>query len=254
MKNYSNIFRTMAALLLTGAVFSACTPDEEVLVKRTYSMTIDATQGYNDATKGVGADGGFTWVAGETISVSNRSRTNDITSSITVTEDIHEGKAKLSGTINGTIGVGDILRLERGREDFNAQRGDLLTIRDKAHCDVEVGSISDNNINIIGSTHTFVNEQAIVKFTFKNSSNQDLNISSLTITGAGERTISINMASANSTAYVALPGGVTFTGITATAIEDANEVNYSCTINNGDGATLTNGHIYNIMVGMTQAK
>lgn len=251
MKNYSNIFRTMAALLLTGAAFSACTPDEETIANRTYTMTINATQGYNDATKDLSLNpetGNIisTWNVSDEIKVKHG---DDYLEGVLNPYSINGHSANLSGEVkcDDIISVDDNLILERGEQNFTSQNGTLESIAahcDFATCSVRVESI-DNADNKINCTQgIFVNQQAIVKFTFKNGNN-DLSIKELTING-----ITMTISPATNTPYVALPAGdYSSKIINATGADDNT---YRCTIDGS--ATLAIGQVYHIEVGMTQAK
>lgn len=238
MKNYSNIFRTMAALLLTGAVFSACTPDEDMLVKRTYTLTIDATQGYNDATKGLTpSDNNIvaTWDEGETVIVKN----NDNDSIGYLTAASSGQRTTLSGEITDAITEGTSLHLVRGKQNFTSQDGTLGSIAthcDKATCVVTVTEI--NGTTVSGTHANFENQQAIVYFDFKKEGG-DLSVKSLSI-----GVYSIDLGTPSTSAIIALPGSAFNSTITATE-NVAASTEYSCT-----GASLTNGQVYHIQLNM----
>ena len=253
MKNYSNIFRTMAALLMAGVAFSACTPDEEMLAKRTYTININASQGYNDAFKGLSEDQYSnilaTWDENEHITVFNTTRTNDLEGYLTP-ETPGRKESQLSGNVTGTIANDDVLRLVRGRQNVNSQNGTLESIAtqcDQAHSDLTVSSFNGSYIDFGVNQATFTNDQAIVKFSFRKKDGdkdpEPLTIRSLSI----GTTYDITIASPTSTPYIALPGNTYST--TITAVEDGNDQEYTCTISN---ATLNNGQVYHITVNMTK--
>ena len=153
---------------------------------------------------------------------------------------------------NVTIAANDVLTLQfpkSGDITYDGQDGLLSTISanyDYAQASVTVASVDGSDIKTAGAAH-FTNQQAIVKFTIKDKSNNLLNATKLTINvNDSRKELIVEIPSSTYIVYVAIPGFTSKT-ITLSAVV-GNEV-YSYT---KSGVTFTNGHYYPITVKMTK--
>ncbi|MBQ9174429.1 MAG: hypothetical protein IJ161_11925 [Bacteroidales bacterium] len=218
----------------------------------TYTMTVPAGKG-GAPTKALNLDEdtktlNATWEKGDEVRVyegwSRRGTLYAQSSGVTT---------KLKGEFNvdpGDISVGDVLTLKFRNEEYSTQDGTLEYIAnncDFSMADVTVKSVEGGIITIKESSADFENQQAIVKFTLKNTSGTDfLKVKSL-IVNAGETTITVTPPSATSELFVAVPP-VDNGAITLTAIEDdssQSEWRYT-----RSGATFKMGEYYGITVKM----
>ncbi len=213
----------LIALLFCCAVMSACSDkDDEINVvnpdpatdetvsapsqQQTYTLTINATKGENAGlSKALSLSGttlNATWKQGEVVAVYNgRNKIGVLTAQ-------SDGQSTtLSGGFSGdnVPAVNDALVLKfNDAPDYSTQNGTLEYIA--ANCDYAVANVTvkeviDGKITINQEYADFVNQQAIVKFTLKNSSGTELNATELKIkagettyefTGSGEYYLALN--------------------------------------------------------------
>lgn len=212
MKRFSYLFCGMMLL----ASMTSCNQDEpqKPAESQSYTMTIQATKGSeNDSA----ANGSImrvlsldehtltaSWAEGEKVTVYN---TNTGTYMGGYLEAQTAGTSTtLRGTLTGTISEGDMLMLEFLSPSYSTQDGTLEYI--STHCDyaqatATVASVAGGNITTTESA-TFVNKQAIVKFTLKKKSDDsDLEIpaaATLTVNG-----YTVTPASTTNVLFVAIP-------------------------------------------------
>ncbi len=198
------------------ASMTSCNQDEpqKPAESQSYTMTIQATKGSeNDSA----VNGSImrvlsldehtltaSWAEGEKVTVYN---TNTGTYMGGYLEAQTAGTSTtLRGTLTGTISEGDMLMLEFLSPSYSTQDGTLEYI--STHCDyaqatATVASVAGGNITTTGSA-TFVNKQAIVKFTLKKKSDDsDLEIpaaATLTVNG-----YTVTPASTTNVLFVAIP-------------------------------------------------
>ena len=168
---------SMAALLMAGAAFTACTSDElnpepqQTDEPKTYTMTIEATKGGDEAsTRALSLEGktlNATWAEGEEVKVHNDTKNADLEG--TLTAQSSGTSTTLTGTLTGTVEAGDVLTLKFLSPNYSSQKGTLEYIA--ANCDyatatVEVASVSGGTITTTDNAD-FVNQQAIVRFALK---------------------------------------------------------------------------------------
>ena len=244
MKKYLyNIFMLAAV----AVAFVSC-EKENTPVEGTFTLTVDATKEGTKGTKQLGLDGSTlnaTWAAGEQVKVYN----GETLLGTLTPQTTGSAHTKLSGTLEGTIAVDDMLTLKFLSPDYGSQDGTLAYIA--ANCDYAVATVTvsgfsgDATKTIKTTGHAnFVNQQAIVKFTLKDTSNADISATQLVVND-GATDYTINPASAASEIYVAIPG---FRWQTVRLTATVGSVGY--TYKKSD-ATFTNGQYYGITVKMT---
>ena len=190
-KNVLN-FRTLAALLVVGAAFTACSNDQDFKIEKknaptdqAYTLTVQATKESDAITRGLNLDGktlNVKWNEGEKVDVVQAGEllgTLEAKASDT-------GSTTLSGTVSGVTADNDMtLYLHGYNRDYTGQNGLLVSddnsIENKydyAECTVEKSNIniSGSNMTVTG-TANFKSSQAIVKFIFPEE------VTSLTIGG-----------------------------------------------------------------------
>ncbi len=244
MKKYLyNIFMLAAV----AVAFVSC-EKENTPVDGTFTLTVDASKEGTKGTKQLGLDGSTlnaTWAAGEQVKV----YIGETLLGTLTPQTTGSAHTKLSGTLEGTIAVDDVLTLKFLSPDYGSQDGTLAYIA--ANCDYAVATVTvsgfsgDATKTIETTGHAnFVNQQAIVKFTLKDTSNADISATQFVVND-GATDYTINPASAASEIYVAIPG---FRWQTVRLTATVGSVGY--TYKKSD-ATFTNGQYYEITVKMT---
>ena len=278
-KNNMKINNYFGVLLTIGLALTACSSDDSNTeqVYRTYTMTIDATKGANEAasratTRALLLDGNTLntlWATTERVYVQGKKLSDNSyfwfegylqPHSAGTTTQLN-GVISLPGSfkisIDDAIGTPHKLTLQFPRPyvlDYTGQIGTLADIAAKYDyakaTDVGVDIEADKVVGV--SPVTFVNQQAIVKFTLKDKADGTtlLNPTALTIQ-YGEESLSLTSipsttygTNGNGVLYVAIPGfsdkAVT---LTATVADDT----YTFT---KSGVTFVNGQYYEINVKM----
>ncbi|MBO4612194.1 MAG: hypothetical protein J5671_03385 [Bacteroidaceae bacterium] len=260
---FSNI-RTWAALLIAGAIFAACssddnlTPDEQQPAEaKTYTLTVQATKdgesaAVKAATRALSLDESTTphtlnatWAEGEAVTVYNETKGAALEG--TLTAQSSGASTTLKGTLTGTIENGDELKLKFLSPSYSTQDGTLEYIA--AHCDyaeatVEVTDASTSSVTTTAAS--FTNKQAIVKFTLKNKAGSaSLNTATLKISD-GTNTYTVNRSASANAYYVAIPG---FSGKTISMLASYGTGVYDYIKSN---VSFTNGQYYEITVKMDQ--
>lgn len=201
--------RTLAALLMAGAAFTACSNDDNLINEQPvnpttkYTMTVNATKG-DDGTKGsnraLALDGKtlkVKWAGTDQVAVFpgawSRTPLGMLTAAASET-----GSTTLSGNLTGTVHVNDNLNLlfPRAEWDYTGQKGILLSDAssiekkyDYALADVEVAEIDAEKITTTANAN-FASQQAIVKFTLKNNDGSAaLAADKLTISAASNKLV-----------------------------------------------------------------
>ena len=184
----------------------------EVKTHKTYSMTITAGKG-GATTKALSVSDhvlSATWEENDEVTVYNVTKDEPLTGTL---KALAPGSSTtLSGELDGTIENDDILELRFLSPDLSGQDGTLEYIA--AHCDyavaeVTVKSTEGYSIAINESAASFVNQQAIVKFTLneKNGNAIRLDITKFQVV-AGETTVNVTANPSrpdNNVLFVALP-------------------------------------------------
>lgn len=198
MKKIFSSTKILAALLITGVAFTACSSSSDDIIEQqpvtnteqqVYTLTIQASKGENKggdaaSTRALSYSGNAliaTWKIGETVNVYKVTQSNEVdvyTSIGKLTAQGNGATATLSGSLTGDIAVNDHLALFfiGGDADYNNQTGsleDLASKHDYAKGEAKVTAIDGSNITVVDwsdnskSDVAFTNLQAIVKFTLK---------------------------------------------------------------------------------------
>ena len=231
-----NIFRTIAAVSLL-AVFSCAkeipteitpveTPEENSRAG-SYTFTVTAHKG-EAGTRALVLDEqthtlSASWSQGEKVSVYNKTKGVDLEGELEAQES--GTSTTLKGTLQGTIENGDELLLKFCSPSYAQQTGTLAYIA--AHCDyataeVEV-SIPAGSSNITVSDAEFESQQAIVKFSLKETDGTAIanGVKSLVVKRSATDLITVTPAPAANVLFVAIPAidGAPLS-LTATAADD----------------------------------
>lgn len=266
-------------LLTAGLALTACSSDDSNTeqVRTTYTMTIDATKGANEAASRAttraltltGSTLNATWATTERVYVQGKKLSDNSyfwfegylqphsAGTTTQLNGVISLPTGFSISIDEAIGTPHKLTLQFPRPyvlDYTGQIGTLADIAAKYDYakaeEVRVDIEADKVVGV--SPVTFVNQQAIVKFTLKDKADGTtlLNPTALTIE-YGEKSLSLTSipdatygTNGNGVLYVAIPGfsdkAVT---LTATVADDT----YTFT---KSGVTFVNGQYYEINVKM----
>ena len=228
MKRYLATIQNLGAMLITLAMMTACSSDNDITNEeqsadpQVYTMTIQASKGGNDAaTRALSLDGSTlnaTWTEGDQVRVYDSSRSTQYG---TLRAQSTGSSTTLNGTLYKAPTVGQSLLLEYRSRDYFLQDGTLtgsLNSIDRT-CDfatatVNVASIDDKKITTTEDA-TFTNQQAIVKFILRQSDGSVLpsNPTALTISdGISDIVKLTDISDATYTAngdgvlYIAIPG------------------------------------------------
>ena len=197
--------RTLAALLMAGAAFTACSDKDEFISEQPvnptpkYSMTVQASMGEDAETRGLYVDGKalkVKWAATDQVSVFPEawSSTTTLTPIGTLTAAASAtGSTTLSGDLTGSVAVNDNLHLlfPRAEWSYTGQKGILLSDEnsiekkyDYALADVEVAAIDAEKITTTANAN-LASQQAIVKFNLQDAGGSAINATSLKIYANG---------------------------------------------------------------------
>jgi hypothetical protein len=278
-ENNMKINNYFGVLLTVGLALTACSSDDSNTeqVRKTYTMTIDATKGANEAasraaTRALSLDGNTLntlWATTERVYVQGKKVSDNSyfwfegslqpqSAGATTTQlnGVISLPTGFSISIDEAIGKPHTLNLQFPRPhvlDYTGQIGTLADIAakyDYARAEnVEVDIEADKVVGV--SPVTFVNQQAIVKFTLKDQNNNVINASNLEIsadgliqTGSTTGTITITPASPTSIIFAALRG-IASTTVTLTATVGSDTYTFD-----KSNVTFTNGQYYEINVKM----
>lgn len=250
----NNLFVLLAAAISAGTVFYSCNRFEEQLQPQepqeqgtsAYTLKVKAEKG--TATKAL-TDEGVTlkasWAAGDDVEVYNvgGDHLGTLVPAVSSTSS-----TTLSGNLTTAPAMDEVLTLKFRSNNYATQQGTLEYIAancDYATAEVTVTAVSGNSIETTPAH--FVSQQAIVKFTLRNSGDTgDLNVTQLLVND-GTNTYTITPVSATpSVLYVAIEGfsekTVTMTANTGSAYYDRTKAD----------VTFENGKFYRIKALMTQ--
>lgn len=247
-----NLFRILTAVSLL-TVFSCSkqieqeiipvkTPEETTGIK-TYTITVNAQK--SDAeTRALSLDGNTliaTWGENDVVKVYKGSElVGTLAPQTTGASD-----ATLKGEITGTIAVGDNLTLNFCEPDYGTQDGTLASIA--ARCDFATATVAvestDNGI-ITTTAASFISQQAIVKFTLKESDGTAITggVTSLKVVAGTE--ITVTPSSTTNVLYVAIPA-IEARTISLMATTSSDDYGYT-----RSGVTFEKGKYYEISVRM----
>lgn len=206
MKKIISNTKMLAALLMAGAAFTACSNKDEMIgeqpvtpVQQTYKMTVDASIGEGAQTRALYFDGSAlkaNWASTDQVSVFPAAWSRTAYGTLTAAESA-TASTTLTGNLTTLPAAGDHLNLlfPRATWDYTGQKGVLLTDAnsienkyDYALADVTVNSVTTGN-EIATTTANFENQQAIVKFTLQDKNGNALNATSLTISAASNQLV-----------------------------------------------------------------
>ncbi len=193
-KIFSNI-RTLAALLMAGAAFAACSNEENAIEQpvspageQVYTFTIKATNS-DASTRALKLEtsGALTayWTNGDELKVYNVTKNAALTGTLTAS-NASGATATFSGSLTGTIEKNDVLTLSyhqpAGFSDYAAQTGTLASAagRDYATANVTVASVTSGNITTTADA-SFTTQTAVLKLTMKDGASNKINATSLTL-------------------------------------------------------------------------
>ena len=271
MKKFITDIRTLAALLMAGAAFTACSSSDDNIIdeqpvnpaQKTYTLTVNASKGDGAQTRALDLTGKTltaSWATTENVYV----KKGETWATGSLQPEADGTTATLKGSLTGiTIEADDNLTLQfpkNGDITYAGQLGTLADIQanfDWATATVDVESVSPSgNINPKTATTTFTNQQAIIKFTLKDKANDAaISPSALTVTD-GTSTVELTSIpdatySTNGGAgvlYVAFPAAGSAKTITLTATVGTDTYTYET----ATAKTFTNGQYYEITVKMTK--
>ena len=240
-KTISNI-RTLAALLMAGAAFAACSNSDDIISeqpantdKQGYTLTVSASKDAA-ATRALTDDNGAIVASWETTDEIVVTKGTAIVGTLSPT-NIDGLNATFTGTINGEFAATDVLTLTyhpiASLSAFASQNGTLSGSAtsaenfDMAVATATISGIDGNNITISESSVTFANQTAVVVLAPYNTSWSEyhslnsLTVSAtITIPGVGAVTEKIGPISVTGDQphYFALPvSALTFTTLLASA-------------------------------------
>ena len=244
-KYFSNIF-ALAALLMAGAAFTACSSEDNSIEQpanpvgeKTYTLTINASKGVNASTRALALDGAklvASWADGDELSVFKATSPTECTagnllgtiSTVASAISADGDQATFTGTLSGTVSDGDKLMLVYhpaafAITGFSSQAGTLASASNLDCATAQVtASVSGSDITISETSATFTTQTAMLKLTLTDGTNK-LNatqlkiLATMTILG-NPMTVEIatfNLAAATYTAngagilYFALPDQAT---------------------------------------------
>ena len=267
-------------LLTIGLALTACSSDDSNTeqVYRTYTMTIDATKGANEAASRAttraltltGSTLNATWTTTERVYVQGKKLSDNSyfwfegylqphsAGTTTQLNGVISLPTSFSISIDDAIGKPHKLTLQfprSGALDYTGQIGTLADTAAKYDYaiaeDVEV-EVKEGQVRGVASA-TFVNQQAIVRFTLLDKADGTtlLNPTALTIQYGGESlslTIPADTYTTNGAGviYVAIPG---FSGKEVTLTAKVGDDTYTFT---KSGITFENGEYYEINVKMKE--
>ena len=220
-KTIMNI-RTMAALLIASAAFTACSNEDGAVIgeqpaatqtPQVYTLTLQAANATGAQHRALELNGTklvAKWAAGDQLKVRNKDSSYELLGgTLTASNVSADGKTcTFSGTLTGTIAVGNQLALfyhaTSGTQDGTLESA---AAHDQAVADVTVASVEAGNITISESEASFNTTTAVLKLTLKDGSANALNATSLTMTVDG---VDIFTASPTAATYTANGDGVLY--------------------------------------------
>ena len=203
MKKILSSTKMLAALLMAGAAFTACSDTDNIVevmpdAARSYKMTVDASFGEGAQTRALYFNStslDAKWASTDHVSVFPAAWSRTAYGTLTAAESA-TASTTLTGDLTTLPAAGDHLNLlfPRATWDYTGQKGVLLTDDnsiekkyDYALADVEVNSVSGNEITT--TTADFANQQAIVKFTLQDNGGNAIKATSLTISAASNKLV-----------------------------------------------------------------
>ena len=276
----------LAALLIASATFTACSSSDDNIVEEqpanpaqhTYTMTIEATKGGDAATTRALALNGktlnATWQTTDKVAVYNFTKEAVLEGHLS--PQSNGASATLTGSLTGSVAKDDVvhLRWPSVNADYTGQDGTLETIAQRYDYTTGIAQVKAISGAAIvaedypnGGPVTFINRQAIVKFTLTDKANDaPIKATQLTIDAKDSQgssliqsltypntytlgTITIDRTSpADNVVYAALPfsSQAHFT-FNLAATDGTNTYTYEKA-----NVTMLNGRYYEVKVKMTR--
>ena len=199
-KTFKNI-RTLAALLIASAAFTACSNEDSAIIgeqpaqqqtPQVFTLTLQAGKTDGARTRALALDGTklvAKWAAGDQLTVLNVTTPPPVPlgGTLTASNVSADGKTcTFSGTLTGTIAANDNLDLFY-HDTPSTQDGTLTSAaaNEQALATVQVASVNEGNITISGGSASFTTSTAVLKLTLKDGSANALNATSLKISVDG---------------------------------------------------------------------
>lgn len=257
-KIFTNIL-TLAALLITGVAFTACSSSDDSIVEQqpanpgeqVYTLTIKASKDGSATTRALKLEtsGALTayWANGDELTVYNETKGAALTGTLTAS-NASGSTATFSGTLSGTIAANDVLTLTyhpiASISSYEGQDGTLSGTNgaekyDMATATVTVASVNSGDITTTGNA-SFTTQTAMIKFTLQDDAATPamLNATSLKVSIDGEDILTFSptattySANGNGILYFALPNAdvvAAAKSTTTTALASA-KVSFSATV------------------------
>ena len=223
-KTIMNI-RTMAALLIASAAFTACSNEDGAVIgeqpaatqtPQVYTLTLQAANATGAQHRALELDGTklvAKWAAGDELTVINVTSMTPLGGTLTASNVSADGQTcTFSGTLTGTIEVGNQLALHyHATSDTQVGTLESAAASDQANAIVTVASFDEGNITISESEASFNTTTAVLKLTLKDGSANALNATSLKMTVDGtdfftaSPTAATYTANGNGVLYFAVP-------------------------------------------------
>ena len=283
MKKKIHDIRIMAALLMAGAAFTACSTDGNELITeqpqeqtpKTYTITIEATKdlGGDETTRGLELSGNelnSVWEVGEKVQVvqKNASDVSEVIGELTA--QTAGATTTLTGTVNNSFDPGKDIKfyLHDAVFDYTGQVGTLTAVSSSfffGSCQKTASeiSVSGSTVTISGNLD-FTNAQAVVRFNLVDkATGNPISITSLTVHNpknslvkkvdnlAGKLYVSdltINLPKANNIVFASL-SGIKNCKVELTATDGTDVWEYAAS----KSVTLADGKYYQVKVEMSKA-
>ena len=253
------------AIWMMAATLAACTREEQPRVDTpapsespaTYTLTVKASKGTGTrALELVGSTLKATWDGSEKVSAQLNDG-EEVAMAIDLGGQTGQAFCTLKGTFSQLPKTGDVLTLKLNGNDYTDQGGTLAFIGsncDYALATLHVSGVNGGQIESQEGTASFVNQQAIVKFTLKDkASDTVIQPSAFTVkVGENEKATVTNI---NADTYTTNGAGVLFVAVPAIS----GTVNLTATVGSDtykysrENVTFTVGEYYSITVKMDKA-
>ena len=268
MKKFMTNIKTLAALLIAGAAFTACSSSDDIIAEQPvnpatqkYTLTVKASKAGDATTRALAltGEGNKTlkpyWDGTETVTVKEGTKTLGTLTATVDPSDIT--KATLSGELDEAP-TGENLTLEFCSASYSSQDGTLAYIA--SNCDYAVATTT---VSHSGNTYTgsadFVNQQAIIKFILQDKNNSGAAISPSAFT-VSDGTSAVSLIGISAATYSDPNNGEGVLYVAFPAASDAKTIYLTATVGTDtytyttpSAKTFTNGQYYAITVKMTQA-
>ena len=203
MKKYFSNIRTLAALLMAGAAFAACSSDDNNIEQpanptapKTYTLTVNATKDASAATRALNLDDAklvASWAEGDELSVFKAENRTGCTagnllgtiSPVAGSISADGAKATFTGTLTGTVSNDDKLMLVYHPAAFSvdafASQTGTLASASALDCATALvtASVSGSDITISETSATFTTHTAMLKLTLTTDGTTTINPTSL---------------------------------------------------------------------------